>query len=1486
MNEHASNDERSLSPSEFARIDQVCDDFELRWRSDQHPMLEHFVVQVTGEEQAELFERLLELELHYLQLDQSRLASIDFAGYRRRFPQFSATLDRLEQTLGMHRLGETQSEEMGMLAVDSSADGSRELVSGDHVGRYVIERKLDAGSFGTVYLGIDRELDRKVAIKVAHQAVKSGAHDMQLLEARLVARFDHPHIVPVYDLGRLSDGRLFFISKFIDGSNLKSRIRDFRDQPREAARLMARIAQALDYAHQRYVFHRDVKPANILLDQEERPYLADFGLALLGQQREGQHSYAGTPAYMSPEQARGESHRVDRRSDVFSLAAVLYELTTAERAFPGTTRGEVLQQVRAANPRPPGIVNVDIPTELERIIGKGLRRRAGDRYDTAAEMAADLLAWCEDQSASQVEPAAPTVITPRGLNAYHETDATFFLRLIPGPRTREGLPESLDFWKQRIESRIESKTFRVGVLYGTSGSGKSSFVTAGLQPRLRDTLCLNVPAAPGRTSAIWLQMLRDTFPQLHDETSLVDAMRRIRNGLLPPERKLLVTIDQFEQWLSLVQDIEMSQVVSALRQCDGVHTQALLLVRDDFWAPLTSCLRSVDVELDASNSAMLDAFEAAHARNVLLELGRGYGAVPENSGAVASETEAFLDEVVQQVARTGPLIPVRIALFAHAFHDRAWTLAQLHAAGGFDGVIGLFLDSITRQDPWLSSQQQACTQILSALLPPPGKLIKDRPRSIDELSELARVDRSTCQKVLRTLEVKYPVVAASDASADADHEPQYQLAHDYLVPIVRDWTARKLGATYRGRLERMLIERTTAWEMTPSSRALPSPTEWLGVLFFGRGLRRGPAARRMMRAAHRWYLTRVGTLLLAALMLTAAGWHAWQSRRADEMIERLLNADPYALPPIVAELATSAYVPHRLGSRLVRLKQLDTGDALSDRQLVNAQLGMLSTDPAAYLPDILEYMGLCEGEPSRLAAPSEIQSLVRVITPYQEHFASKLWGFVKADAAKNDTVLRSACVLAVVVPGDPHWAEEEWNTRVASALIAAPAVELATWSPMLAHVGRQLVPSWLSRVDAELTDLQREGLAYLLAEHATVTELASILPRVNESQLAVLIPRLRREPQAATQLRATWKAFSLPQPVASAPDEVQSRLATELQPYEGDIAGHAAFAFAIPRSECARILSSLGASGFYPLCYRPYQSIKGERVAIGWRFGATDYDVVDGLLAEELETRNLQLEEQGWRMVDITCYESPQGKPRFAALWWKSSAPSLNLRLSLDKTAAAHQIHKATSERDGFFPARCCLRYDELGRSRRSTIWLSAPSSHSERFIYSNYEQAFRNDFLGYLATDIQLARINILSAWSEQMLKQFLARYAELDPLLAEAHRRFDTDEITTVRGDMKLGERIAAPWAWTPLSGCVGRYGRNAIADDPRRGDDGPRNARPKVAASRMVAARPVGANVRFGPRQVRLDLAPTDHDARRADQAGQCGGEYGARPGRSGQ
>src|SRR5579884_3948579 len=184
----------------------------------------------------------------------------------------------------------------------------------ERISRYVVKKILGKGGFGIVYLADDPEkLRRLVAIKVPHPGLVTCTEEAEpyLNEARIAAGLDHPNIVTVYDIGETLEFPFFVVSKYIEGSDLKQRLKEVRPLLRETVEWTATVAETLHFAHRRGLVHRDIKPGNILLDKSGKPYVADFGLALKEENVGKGPRFPGTIMYMSPEQGRGEGHRVD-----------------------------------------------------------------------------------------------------------------------------------------------------------------------------------------------------------------------------------------------------------------------------------------------------------------------------------------------------------------------------------------------------------------------------------------------------------------------------------------------------------------------------------------------------------------------------------------------------------------------------------------------------------------------------------------------------------------------------------------------------------------------------------------------------------------------------------------------------------------------------------------------------------------------------------------------------------------------------------------------------------------------------------------------------------------------------------------------------------------------------------------------------------------------------------------------------------------------
>jgi hypothetical protein len=292
-------------------------------------------------------------------------------------------------------------------------------------------------------------------------------------------------------------------------------------------------------------------------------------------------------------------------------------LLTGARPFQSDSLTELLDEIKTREPKPPRQVDDGIPPELDRICLRALSKRASDRYSTAIDLANDLRHWLSQAPDTTPAPSMVAVaparageisvselsltsrIVPKGLRSFDASDADFFLSLLPGPFDREGIPESVRFWKTRIEETDPDGTFTVGLIYGPSGCGKSSLVKAGLLPLLSDqVISVYLEATGDQTESRVLKRLQRRFSGLPADASLAQTLSALRqNPDITAGKKLLIVIDQFEQWLHARPEEQWAELVDALRQCDGEHVQCLLMIRDDFWMGATRILRELEVRL-------------------------------------------------------------------------------------------------------------------------------------------------------------------------------------------------------------------------------------------------------------------------------------------------------------------------------------------------------------------------------------------------------------------------------------------------------------------------------------------------------------------------------------------------------------------------------------------------------------------------------------------------------------------------------------------------------------------------------------------------------------------------------------------------------------------------------------------------------------------------------------------------------------------------
>ena len=886
----------------------------------------------------------------------------------------------------------------------------------------------------------------------------------------------------------------------------------------------------------------------------------------------------------------------------------------------------------------------------------------------------------QDQSGKDVVKPTAIKVVPKGLRSYEEEDAYFFLELLPGTRDRDGLPESIRYWKIPIERTDADRTFRVGLIYGPSGSGKSSLVKAGLLPNLAGhVLSAYVEAIPEGTEARLLNKLRNNCPELSIDLGLKRAVQDLSQGqVLSPGKKILIVLDQFEQWLSAWRGDEESGLFAALRHCDGGHVQAIVLVRDDFWMAVNRFEKQLGVEFRRTlNSYGIDLFDPIHAKKVLMDFGRAFGRLPDNPEGISDSQGVFLDQAMEGMeglVEKGKVVPVRLSLFAWMVRGKPWTTETLRNVGGAEGVGLNFLEETFNSphaEPKYRFHQRAAQAVLKALLPEGGTRIRGEAKSYSELISASGYAHrpGDFEDLCRILdgEVRLITLTTHEELSDGDRqkpakpeERYYQLTHDYLVPSIREWLTRKQKETRRGRAELLLADRSSLWNAKPENRHLPSLLEWTNIALLTKKKDWTSSQQRMMQVAGRVHGSRTLVALLLLCLVTWSGIEGYGTLRASDLVEKLETANTTDLPPIIEQLtAYRRWAGRPLSQLLTRTdKEKDKSPHLR-ASLASLELLPEGVKQAEYLYDRLLD-----------ASPVELPVIWGILRRHDRGAEDRLWKLLEDPKADLEKSFRASCALA---NSDAAQVENRWHTvapfltdRFLKAVIKNPS-DYSLLIENLRPIRQRLLTPLASVIrDTGRSESERNFATTLLTDYGgdAPTLLAELLMVAEPKAYVSLFPVVEK---SAEQVLPVFQGELAKKPTYSWNDppldstwaKPDVSLVSRIESAQGILAERFAFCQTMALGEFLTTAEALRKSGYRPVRFRPYADGQVVRVAAVWTCDGRNWRIASGLTADEVRQQEEWNKKDKFLPVDVAGYVavSSDGKPpdSYAALWVEKS---------------------------------------------------------------------------------------------------------------------------------------------------------------------------------------------------------------------------------------
>ncbi|QDV45963.1 Serine/threonine-protein kinase PrkC [Stieleria neptunia] len=1238
----SSDDILSLSAEE--RIDRIADAFESKFESGSNASIEQFLDGCPSDERDTLLTELLTTEI---QIRHQRGDWINFNEYHTRFPGDTKIVAEAIRNASV-AARPPQVEHAGKSPVENDLHS---------IGRFHIIECVGGGGFGRVCRAVDPRLNRVVAVKLPHLAGKiTGATiDVFLREARSAARLNHPSIVTVYEAFE-ENGIPAIVYEYVQGQDLSTWAKSRKLSARRAMEIIDEIAAGVAHAHQRGVIHCDLKLANVLIDHSGTPRVTDFGLAISESfQQRSMGSRVGTPISMSPEQIRGDDRIIDERTDVWGLGVMLYELLTGGRPFVAPTTNELFEKISNQKIQIPFPNATEIPTSVQKLCACCLAKHPDDRFDCVDDLRAAITRCLEELSLDSPELGPDGDLIYPGLRCFTDRDANGFRELLPLPGEQNGNAPSIQGWVSLLEGSAKQKDFCVGLIYGPSGSGKSSLVRAGFLPALdlNRVLPVYLVASQNDTETALTRRLRRAMPGHEHHTSLPELLASVRDS--DPARKLLIVIDQFERWLISDRSHIDPVLVKGFQQCDGSRVQALLIVRDDFFSSVNQLFQTLDQPLaEGKNYWLIQPFTPRHARRVLTRLGQALGKL---STQVSSSQSRFLDQAVATLSQQEGISAVRIAMFTQMMADKPWESDSIAQVGGLDGLGVSFLnDVLALEKTGLSvAEDLALCRIMGSLLPDSDTAdLSGAARPVEFLEVVTRgLYRKSFQRILTLLDDKLKLITAVELGEDSSDEgsvsgrPAYQLAHDYLVPAIRKWLTAKQLETRRGRAERKLKELSVAWQRRRENRFLPSLIEYSGIVLFSeRSIWSQDDIALMVKASRRHFVRLAG---MATLLLCAYGMfgHFERRRNREQLIQRLIDADIHHLPRISREFEKQGihFDDPSIGLIL-------NGMASDEIKLKFGLVFLGRSDQAE---------PLIRDSVFAVAGPQNLPAISELIATRHNRLARFFQNTIVDETSEPSNFLIASGLLARI-GGDDAAIWDSVANRLASELTNQNAITLPVWEKIYRPIRHHLAEA--------LTQIYRNTAGdYLPSQVAVATDLLAVYAVDDTELLCELVldadpgqfrkligPLRRRGSRARDRFLAELKH---PRKYYWSADEIDHRdvdpeLHSALERADGMVTKDFAICQTMTRRQFDSIHPQLEQLGFRATRVRPYRDAAATRVAAIWRRDALPATVELGLDRRLLRERFIIYQFNGFQLSDVAGYtvETDRGViERFAVVW-------------------------------------------------------------------------------------------------------------------------------------------------------------------------------------------------------------------------------------------